>query len=287
MPSARLRPAALAIALTLTAAAAAAQSPPPPSRAAGGVFRMDIPAGLPTGPQVARRGAPLAVFELRSPAAVRLETGVDAKADNWLGASLRRPLAAGQVLAAAPAFTGGLRTGVYCAPVKEGAWYSVSPCLLDRDGDGRFEAALTAAFNSGETHGLLVTDKRNLLGVLYSQPKPLAAPVAYTTTDYRAGPSAKVRLTWTARRDSRKPDGPVELTFQLDASDSDSGTRALTPIVRLSLPGGVGETNVEGVGIRTFGFDAGGALRYELDLPTESRTVAMGWVGSRTVIIGY
>ena len=49
------------------------------------------------------------MFAVRPGKAARLDAGVDTRADNWLGASLRRPLSPGQVLNAVQG-----RPGLYC-----------------------------------------------------------------------------------------------------------------------------------------------------------------------------
>lgn len=274
-----------ALSLLLTPGLAAAQSPPPVAQAAPANswrFQLDPLAPVPAGPQTARRGAPLAVFAVRPGKAVRLDAGVDARADNWLGASLRRPLSAGQVLNAVQG-----RPGLYCAPVKEGALYSVGPCLLDADADGAFEAVVSAAFNSGSSHGPIVSDRKNLLGVLFAAPKPLTARVAYSPAEAAQGPYAEARLSWTARAERKAADGAVDLTLQLDASDDDSGTRVLSELVQARLPGGKGEVRVAGITVRVLGLSADGVLTYEVTPPPAGQGADLYWVGQRIVIIGY
>ena len=277
-----------ALSLLLTPGLAAAQSPPPPPAAVAGApasswrFQLDPLAPIPAGTQTARRGAPLAVFAVRPGKAARLDAGVDAKADNWLGASLRRPLSAGQVLNAVQG-----RPGLYCAPVKEGALYSVGPCLLDADADGAFEAVVSAAFNSGSSNGPIVSDRKNLLGVLFAAPKPLAARVAYSPADAAQGPYAEARLSWSAREIPKADDGAIALTLQLDASDDDSGTRVLSERLQARLPGGRGEVTLAGITVRVLGLGADGALTYELVPPPAGQGADFYWVGQRIVIIGY
>jgi|GEM_PF-1949773 len=290
-------PARLALAtlgLLLSAGAALAQaspspSPPPPSPpvaqpAPPPSWRFQIAplAPLPPGPRTARRSEALAVFAVRPGKAARLDAGVNARADNWLGASLRRPLGAGQVLNAVQG-----RPGLYCAPVKEGALYSVGTCLLDADADGAFEAVVSAAFNSGSSHGPIVSDRKNLLGVLFAAPKPLTARVAYSPADPADGPFAEARLTWTARADSKAAGAPLDLTLQLDASDDDSGTRVLSDQLRARLAGGKGEVTLAGITVRVLGLGADGTLSYELTPPPAGQGTAFYWVGQRIVIIGY
>lgn len=297
LPGARphAAPARLALAtlgLLLSAGAALAQDPPPPppppppaaQPAPPPSWRFQIAplAPLPPGPRTARRGDPLAVFAVRPGQAVRLDAGVDARADNWLGASLRRPLSAGQVLNAVQA-----RPGLYCAPVKESALYSVGPCLLDREADGTFDAMVSAAFNSGRSDGPIVSDRKNLLGVLFAAPKPLTTKVAYSPADAADGPFAEARLTWTARADSKAAGAPLDLTLQLDASDDDSGTRVVSELLRARLAGGKGEVTLAGITVRVLGLGADGTLSYELTPPPADQGTAFYWVGQRIVIIGY
>ena len=161
---------ALAALMLLTAPPASAQA-----QITTTAFVMDAISPVATAPAIASKRSTLLALSVRGERAVRLEADLDATATNWLGAKLKRPMLRGQVLVAAAD-----RRGVFCAPVKEGAWYSVSPCLTDADGDGRFEALGTAAFNSGSVDGLMVTDRGAVLGVRFSETTPLGAPVAYT-----------------------------------------------------------------------------------------------------------
>lgn len=245
-------------------------------------FVLD-PNGPPaSAPAVAKKGSTLISLSVRGERAVRLEADLDATATNWLGAKLKRPMLKGQVLVAAAD-----RRGVFCAPVKEGALYSVSPCLTDADGDGRFEALGTAAFNSGSVDGLVVTDKGAVLGVRFSTTTPLGAPVAYTPVAYSEGAAGEARLKWSSsyRKDQTAPGVIVKLW--LEASDSSSGTGVLSRTVEARLPEGTGPVEVEGIQVRILGFEPSGAMRYQIEGVAPARPVTLAFRPAPTVYYIY
>lgn len=245
-------------------------------------FITDAAEPAPTGPQVARKNATLMTLAVRSTRAVRLESGLDATATNWMGGKVKRPFQAGDILIAA-----GNRAGVFCAPVKEGAWYAISACLTDADGDGLFETAGTAAFNSARVDDILVTDKAALLGVRYEKPMPLQTPVRYASVGYETAPFARARLRWLSSFRADKPVDVIRVALWFDASDGSSGTAILSPPVQKDLPGGVGVIEVEGVTVRVLGFEANGALRYEIESVAAARKATFGYRPAPTTLYFY
>ncbi len=262
--------------------------PPPPPLAArpaptAAIFRLDPAGALSSGHQTARKGSSLLTLAVRSEAAVRLEAPVDARAANWLGGKLKRPLIAGQVLMAAAG-----QQGTYCAPVKDGALYAVGPCLIDGDGDGRFEAAATAEFNSGSVQGLMVTDRGDLLGVNFVARTALSTPVAYSSVPYQQGSAANARLMWRTAPDRGVPGAAVPIIFWLEASDGDSGTRVLSPAAQTTLQDGVGTGRLGGVTVRVLGLEQNGALRYQIEAVTPGFRLPFGFRPAPSVVyIGY
>lgn len=245
-------------------------------------FVMDPGASTSGAGAIARKGSTLTTLTVRGERAVRLEADLDATATNWLGAKLKRPMLKGQILVAAAD-----RRGVFCAPVKEGVWYSVSPCLTDADGDGRFEALGTAAFNAGSVDGLVVTDKSAVLGVRFSATTPLGTPVAYTQVPYSEGAAANARLRWSS---SFKPDqtGPgVIVKLWLEASDSSSGTGVLSRTTEARLAEGSGLVEIEGIKVRVLGFEPNGAMRYTIESVAAAHPVTLAFRPAPTTIYIY
>lgn len=272
-----VKAAGLSLAALLMAAAAPAQA-----QVTTTGFVMDPAGPVSSEPATAKKWASLATLSVRGERAVRLDADLDATATNWLGAKLKRPMLKGQVLVAAAD-----RRGVFCAPVKEGVWYSVSPCLTDADGDGKFEALGTAAFNAGSVDGLVVTDKNAVLGVRFSETTPLAAPVAYTPVAYGEGAAAQARLKWSSsyKRDQTSPGVIVKLW--LEASDSSSGTGVLSRTVEARLPEGTGLVEVEGIKVRVLGFEPTGAMRYAIESAPSAQPVTFAFRPAPAVIYIY
>lgn len=245
-------------------------------------FVMDPTGPVSSEPATAKKGFTLATLSVRGERAVRLEADLDATATNWLGAKLKRPMLKGQVLVAAAD-----RRGVFCAPVKEGVWYSVSPCLTDADGDGRFEALGTAAFNAGSVDGLVVTDRNAVLGVRFSETTPLTAPVAYTSVAYREGAAAEARLKWSSSYKQNQPGPGVIVKLWLEASDSSSGAGALSRTVEARLPEGTGLVEVEGIKVRILGFEPTGAMRYAIESAPSAQPVTLAFRPAPATIYIY
>jgi len=246
-------------------------------------FVLDLSTPPPAGPQVAKRGAVLATLSVRAERAVRLQEDADASATNWMGAKLKRPMQKGDLLLGT---TG--RPGLYCAPIKEGAWYSVGACLTDADGDGRFEALSTAAFNAGSVDGMAVTDKGAVLGVRFSETAALGNPIAYAPVGYSEGPAAAARLRWRSTYDRKAPDRSVKLQLWLEASDSSSGTGVLSAPVDATLPDGTGLLEVEGVRLRVLGFEPTGAMRYQIEDVRPAQRVTLAFrPAPQTIYIFY
>lgn len=264
-------------ALLLTAGAAGAQAAPTTT-----AFIMDTAGPISSEPTTAKKWSSLATLSVRGERAVRLDADLDATATNWLGAKLKRPLLKGQVLVAAAD-----QQGVFCAPVKEGVWYSVSPCLTDADGDGRFEALGTAAFNSGSVDGLVVTDKNAVLGVRFSETTPLSSPVAYTPVAYGEGAAAEARLKWSSSYKRGQTSSGVIVKLWLEASDSSSGTGVLSRTVEARLPQGTGVVEVEGIKVRVLGFEPTGAMRYAIESAPSAQPVTLAFRPAPTVMYIY
>ena len=245
-------------------------------------FVMDPNGPVAAAPTVAKTSSTLLTLAVRGERAVRLEADLDATATNWLGAKLKRPMLKGQVLVAAAD-----RRGVFCAPVKEGMLYAVSPCLTDADGDGRFEALGTAAFNSGSVDGLVVTDRAAVLGVRFSETTPLITPVAYTPVAYSDGAAAEARLRWSSSYRKDQAGSGVVVKLWLEASDASSGTGVLSRTVEARLPEGSGLVEVEGVKVRVLGFEANGAMRFQIEGVTPARPVTLAFRPAPTTIYIY
>lgn len=195
------------------------------------------------------------------PVAFEVKTGWSGKAGDGV--------AAGETLASVAG-----APGVFCAPVRQAGLSAVAPCLVDADGDGRFEESRVAGFTSAQADGLAITAKGGLTGVELKKRRALPQPVGYTRLPAAQGPQAKARLMWESYG-KRGPTDPVKLRLWLDAGERGAGTQVFGALQKAQLaPDGTGVVTYEGVRIRFMGFE-GKSLRYRVEGAAGPRRVAL------------
>ncbi len=88
------------------------------------------------------------------------------------------------------------KPGLFCDIMHNRGLGSSAPCLLDTDGDGKFDQIERVDFNSGGADIVFITDKQKVRGGRFNKPHPLAAPIGYAIAPDGDRPTAKVRLSW-------------------------------------------------------------------------------------------
>ncbi|HWA62601.1 MAG TPA: hypothetical protein VG939_14565 [Caulobacteraceae bacterium] len=236
-----------------------ASSPAPTDVPVSATMFMLDPAGpISPEPRVLPQGSAVLGAIVRAERVVRLEDHVDLSAVNAVGFKTPWTLDPGYLLMGS-----STRPGVFCAPIKSGLVYATAPCLIDADGDGRFEAAQTAAFSGMNAVGMAVSNGP-IFGVTYSPPARLPTTVGYVAGNYRDGPSSRITLFWKSDYRSNRPDLPVEVQLWLRADDPKSGTGVYSATRRVILAHGEGQVEAFGVSFHVTGFDyRSGAMRIE------------------------
>jgi hypothetical protein len=244
-----------AIAFELVYASQPASAGPPRTT----TLIMDRSGALPSGPVIADRGHELLVLDVRAPRAVRLEGNVDPVSAARAAMDRQFPLNAGETLIGYQE-----RPDTFCAPIATRGLTMAGPCLVDEDGDGRFEAILKARFSRNGADQILLTASSKVVGTTLDWPVPLAGTVPYTRVEYSLGHSSVVRLNWSSNYRSGRADRPVEGTFWFDASARFTGTGIVSRTVPFLFSGQPETVAVGGITVRILGFEPTGAIRYEI-----------------------
>lgn len=246
------------------------------------LMQLDPPAQLPAGPQLAKRFLPIMTLSGRLSRTARLEGAVDPPVVNGVGQKLKRPLAAGQILMAAPN-----QPSTWCAPIRKGMMFAVAPCLTDADQDGRFESATTVTFVADSARDFAITEDQGVMGVTYEKVEPLAEPVSYSLADPGDGAPAKVRLSWQivnppiGRRVPKQP----TLALRFEAGDKQSAVAVFSKTgLFLLTETGEGEVHFGGLTLRFLGFDERKNLRYEV-VAAEPVAMPFGYLGLQTIYV--
>ncbi len=209
---------------------------------------------------IAQRGRELLRVTLRPAKAVKLLGNVDA-ASTTIGASNgQSPLTAGAYL-----FALDQRPGVYCAPISNRGLGMAGPCLIDSDGDGRFEAIAKAGFTSMNPEALLMTAKGQIVGANMGSPATLSETVGYSAVDPRTGISAEGRLIWVSNFKRDHLERPVSGAIAIDASARWTATGVYSTTVQFIFTGKPQIVQIAGLNLTIDGFDENGGLRFHLD----------------------
>jgi hypothetical protein len=240
---------------------------------------LDYQGEMAQGPRVARKGRPLLTLSARAPRSVRLEATVDPRAANQAAASSRYPLTTGQLLSGFDE-----RPGTYCTPIisRFGGW--AGPCLLDEDGDGRFESISKAGFHSATALQILFTASGGATGVDFDPPQPLPQPIAYSEMDYSTGARVAVRLRWRSNHRQARP-GPVTVAMWFDASADGTGVGVISPSTRFTFRGQPVTVQLGAVTLRVLGFQSSGAMDYEMVSVTHAARVPFVFRRAANIII--
>lgn len=219
-------------------------------------FGFDGAAAVSAEPQTVRKGKPLLTALVRPTDVVAIDTPVEVTVTNGIKVRSKRQIAPGDVLQGWPG-----KPGVYCAPARESPLYITAACLQDADGDGRFEASLTAEFTDQRVETYNVGHKGGIVAVVHGEPTPLAALIAYRKADPAAGPGARVKVMWTVVG-TPGPSDPVTLSFYLLVDDLTRASFAVGEGGRFTLPGRSGDIDLHGLKIHVLGIDPDGSIRF-------------------------
>lgn len=273
-----------ALRLLLTGALAAGLTAPATAREQSTriiqTFRFDPIAGQAGKPLVARKGRPLLTAEIRGLDVVTIDTPVVVTVVNGVKIRSQRPIAAGDILQGWPGMP-----GVYCAPARESPLYVTAACLQDADGDGRFEASVSASFTDQSAEAYNIGHKGGLVALTRDTTTPLATPLPYRKANPVAGPAARVKLDWVLAKPTGAEEPPTVI-LSLDASVT-RASYAFSLGERFPLPGGTGDINFHGLLIHVSGIDPDGSIRYTLEGAMAGDPIEIGFLFMRPPVVIY
>ena len=205
-----------------------------------------------------KAGERITGVKLFAPFAVRLDGGVDLSPELAAKASIEPgvPLEAGTVLTATEP---GARR--YCLPMRATGLGLSGPCLIDSDGDGRFEGVQKAGFTSARAEGISISRKGEAVGTRYWPVATLASPVGYTKLRYQAGKAGLGTLRWSGRA-SKARGRPVPIAFSIGFA---RGEGPVSQPVQFTFAGEPMTIDIYGIGVRVLGFDENKALRLRVE----------------------
>lgn len=241
-------------------AATAIVGPATAQRSDAELFAFEPGAVADTDVRVAERYSVAMTLPMRALGAVRLQDAITPTSVSWSGAKPKRALRAGEILVPA-----GPDRGVYCAPIPQGIWTTPTFCLRDTDGDGRFDANLSANFTSGRAQGILVTDKGKLYGVDFSKPSPLPSPIPYARAALTESPVIQVQLHWATTFSPKRPtNGPVTISFWFDGG-ADGAAGQVRSDEQTIIRGEGSQIQLGGLRLQVLGLDGKGRVRYQIE----------------------
>lgn len=208
-------------------------------------------------PLTSRRNRPILSGKIFPTRSVRLDSGIDsvtAAAVSAQGADLD---------AGATLYLVDRERGVYCAPIHNAGLAKSGPCLIDGDGDGRFETAAKGRSMAVSPEGLAFADNGKIMGVDMIQQAPLTTPVAYHDADMSRAVSAPTSLYWSSNFNKKKP-GPVEVRFLFDASNDWAGSGLTSEAYSTVFEGSPVDVRIGGLTVTVTGITTKGELQYRI-----------------------
>lgn len=205
----------------------------------------------------------IAEAEMSMPSEVQLDGDVPDDVRSKIGSSTRYPLAAGAVL---PASVG--RQTAYCGRLKPGLLLRPSAsCLMDTDGDGRFDMALRGQEASNSRPDLLIIDnsdaaegQNKIYGAILDRPVSLVAPIPYHQVPNPGSERIGGGLLWTSNYGAQG-DGPLRIRMAYQTPDySNRGSQFFSPPVEVAFAGEPVEVDLGAIKVTILGIGPEGEL---------------------------
>lgn len=204
---------------------------------------------------------------------------------------------AGQILTS----VGEASNGVFCS-MGHGNWWGGTEysCLIDADGDGRFEAQQSGSHYWGNHQQLLVITRGHRLtdACLDGDITPLASPLTYVEIDPTRGPAGALQISYELHRPPGPTDGPpaasneppdsIGLSAYLGYADSGNQVATVPEFFVLDAEGH-GEIDFEGAHFSILGVNRSGRLIYRVtrQMPDQTIHVPPPGVTERIIIPIY
>jgi hypothetical protein len=222
----------------------------------------------------AKSGSTLLELKGRPLVAAELSAAIPSETAALFGAKPDVPFDNGRVLYGWPE-----RPGLYCDLLRNRGLGLSTACLLDVDGDARFDEGRRYDFNSALGDLLGITPSGKIIGVRTTGKAtvvPLAQPVAFGPAKVPADVTGRLALKW---RKIKLGDAPAAQLW-ITTPDNYTGTEGLSEqVVQLPFDRAPQEVEFYGVRLRVLGFDEKGAMRYQVLGVEDGATVPLRFRG--------
>ena len=226
----------------------------------------------------------IAAVEMSLPSAIQLDGDVPADIQAKVGIGGKTPLTTGTVM-----YASGAQETVYCAPARSIIMDMMgAPCLVDTDGDGRFDAAAKSKNNTWQPDALvmsgsniLTVSKKYIMGMVLSASVPLPAPIPYHLVD--SPPHVLGYLEW-ATNFGFKGTGPTQVMLSFCSYVEGSGGNLLSPPQIVTLTGAPVDVYMDGITVTITGIGQEGELSYTLNGKTGDEPTMFGFFQNARII---
>ncbi len=219
----------------------------------------------------------LAEVELSMPYAVQLDGTVPADIAQKIANDSKSPLVPGKVL-----LSSGDSLTTFCGPGR-GFIMKAQPCLIDIDGDGRFETAARSVNADFQPNGLTFKDRKTM-GIQILPSYSLAEPVPYHRIDASLLPRAKGELIWYLHHDP-KPSGPLKVGFQLRSEYDPNSMGLYADGVEVTYDGAPVSVDLGGIHIAIQGLGPNGELICQVSGALDNTPFRFSFADNNTRII--
>lgn len=209
--------------------------------------------------RTAKRNAVIATVDIFVPDAIELDGDIDVSVRPMIASEADVAIGAGSILVNSKP-----SQHVYCGRMMSRGLGKAGPCLIDSDGDGKFDQAVKGGADAYQPMVLSIATNGKMMGISYAKhPVPLRTPVPYHRVSYTKGPVGKAELNWQSNFNPKRP-GPVKIAFWLGCYNDWAGTWLAAAPTVATFTGEPVQVDVDGITVTVLGFGDKGELRFRI-----------------------
>lgn len=230
----------------------------------------------------APRGAVLTSIDISVPIAVELDGEIDSAIQEMIASEAGAAIGAGSILV-----NSNPSENIYCGPIMSRGMGKAGPCLIDTDGDGKFDRAVKGGADANQPTALGIATNGKLMGISYAKHSiALPALVRYHRVPYAQGPKGKADLVWTSNFNPKRP-GPVRIAFWMSSYNDWAGTSLASAPVEVTFAGHPVAVDINGLRLTVLGVGDKGELNFRLSGTMSSVPVRFEFLDRQNAAIFY
>ncbi len=216
--------------------------------------------------------------------AIQLDADVPADIAAKIVDDSRSPMSAGKTLLS----SGGSQT-TYCGQVRHIhlGIMTGGPCLIDSDGDGRFDQAALGKTIEFQPNALMKEGENTVAGVLLGRRIALPTPVPYHRVDSSVIPLLKGQIVWKSDYQGKQHQGPVHIAFAYEAMPGENASRLYSGAKEVTFLGRPIDVNLYGVTITIISIAENGDLTVRLSGTADSQPIKFAYTDLQLIFIYY